>query len=232
MNQAAEDQIQESEDQVGFDLFGWIHENWVWAAPLIYIYVTIVGMFESWFQFNAFGINVFEFSELNDFLLAAFREPLSFLAILGIIAYGSSGILAQWILQKRLRQKRSPERVKRLRRLRRLFMYPSFVIFVLIAPYYGPNFLHKSYGQKWKDQFIAEPDRNVKVLIKDIEKSGTQSGWIENLSLIGTTDKFVFFVNHSTNDVLISPVSNVVLIERVKLSNKANSTDAKSRAAD
>ena len=57
----------------------------MWAAPIVYVYVTIVGMFQSWFQFNAFGINVFEFSGLNDFLLAAFRKPLSFLVIIGTV---------------------------------------------------------------------------------------------------------------------------------------------------
>ena len=73
-------------------LFGWFRDNWAWVAPLIYIYVTLTGMAQSWFQFNAFGINVFEFSELNDFLLAAFREPVSFLAILGLITYGGMGL--------------------------------------------------------------------------------------------------------------------------------------------
>jgi hypothetical protein len=227
---------QGTENQVSINLVVWIRENWVWAAPLIYIYVTVVGMVQSWLQFNAFGINVFEFSELNDFLLAAFREPLSFLAILGLIVYGGLGIFTQRIMQRimlrTLFRNKSPEHIESTRRLLKWFIYSTFVTIVLIAPYYGPRLLHQQYGQEWKDRFASEPNRNVTALIKNLENNGKDSGWIKNLTLIGTTDKFIFFIERSTNDVLIAPISNVVLVKKLKVSNKANAADAKSRAAD
>ena len=63
----------------------WLRANWVWAAPLTYIYVTVFGMVQAWIRFNAFDINVFEFSGIEGFLMAAFREPLSFFIALWII---------------------------------------------------------------------------------------------------------------------------------------------------
>ena len=82
------------------DWLGFLKENWKWAAPLFYIYVTIIGMVQSWLQFRVFGINVFEFSEINDFLLVAVREPLSFLVILGFVAYGGMLKIYQTINEK------------------------------------------------------------------------------------------------------------------------------------
>ena len=61
-------------------------DNWTWVAPLLYLYVTAIGMTYSWLHFDAFQINVFDFAEINDFLLAAFREPKSFLSIVMLIA--------------------------------------------------------------------------------------------------------------------------------------------------
>ena len=64
-----------------------LRDNWTWIAPIGFLYVTYVGMFQSWMYFDAFGINVFEFAEFNDFLLAAFREPDSFLYLLVLLLY-------------------------------------------------------------------------------------------------------------------------------------------------
>lgn len=74
----------------------------------------------------------------------------------------------------------------------------------------GPD-LHAHFGED-----IHESSRNAKVLIKGFGKTGERNEWIENLSLIGTTGKYLFFLDHSTRNVLISPVSNVILIEKEK----------------
>ena len=63
-------------------------------------------------------------------------------------------------------------------------------------------------------RFVSESDRQVEALIKDLEKKdGIEKGWIKNLSLIGTTDKFVFFYNRSKKEILVAPLNNVLLIK-------------------
>ena len=60
----------------------WTHKIWVlW----LYGYLTYIGIVLSWNRFKAFGINIFDFAELNDFLLAAFRNPTLFALTLGMI---------------------------------------------------------------------------------------------------------------------------------------------------
>ncbi len=138
--------------QRGIDWFSLVKENWAWAAPLIYIYVTIVGMIQAWFQFHAFGINVFEFSEINDFLLAAFREPLSFLAIVGVIAYvGIMGIVTK--IYEKIKEARSSENILRITASYRLILNFIFVLIVIGAPYVGPYLLNKGYDDRWKRKF-------------------------------------------------------------------------------
>jgi len=211
---------EEREISAGMDWLPLLKENWAWAAPLIYIYVTIVGMVQAWFQFRAFGINVFEFSELNDFLLAAFREPLSFLAILGIIAYGGIGMGVTKIVE-RIRKAKSGQSLSWIHKFQRWMMNVTFILLVLIAPYFGPLTLHKGYGDEWKEDFLSNPDRKVKATFKDMDKYESNAGWVDNLVLIGTTDKYVFFFDESKREILTAPLSNVLLIRRAESSNKA-----------
>lgn len=75
-------------------------DHWIWVTSFVYIYVSVVGMVDAWNHFNAFGINVFEFAEINDFLLAAFREPLSFLVILVLIVSAFVYLLFARVLSK------------------------------------------------------------------------------------------------------------------------------------
>ena len=48
------------------------------AGSLLYLQVTTVGVIYSWALFRPFDINIFEYAELNDFFLAAFRNLFLF----------------------------------------------------------------------------------------------------------------------------------------------------------
>jgi hypothetical protein len=48
------------------------------VVTVLYAYVTGVGMIYSAALYGRFGINVFDYSEIADFLLAAFKNPVAF----------------------------------------------------------------------------------------------------------------------------------------------------------
>jgi hypothetical protein len=50
------------------------------VLSLLYLYVTAIGMLYSAVLYGRFGINVFDYSEIADFLLAAFKNPVAFLS--------------------------------------------------------------------------------------------------------------------------------------------------------
>ena len=196
------------------EISAWLKENWGWLAPLIYVYVTIIGMTQSWFQFHAFKINVFEFSELNDFLLAAFREPQSFLAILLFIAYGGLATGYKSLKWKKLSSSGIGRHVK-------WTTNGLYISFVMVAPFYIPYQIHDGYGSEWEETFLSAPENNVQVKFRDGSKQNTNDGWMDNLVLIGTTEKFVFLYDNPNKGALIAPLSNIVFIRHVDPTNKA-----------
>jgi hypothetical protein len=47
---------------------------------LMYLYVTAIGMLYSFLLYRNFEISIFDYSEIGDFLLAAFKNPIAFLS--------------------------------------------------------------------------------------------------------------------------------------------------------
>ena len=81
-----------SENGIGLSAaISFFREHPAIAGTLLYLQVNAVGVIYSWALFRNFGINVFDFAEANDFLLAAFREPFSLLSAIGILAYAILG---------------------------------------------------------------------------------------------------------------------------------------------
>ena len=89
------------EEATGFEVYiGYLREHWALAASVGYLYLTLLSMVQSSVLFAKYEINIFEFAELNDFLLAAFREPLSLIAGLGVLLY--LGVAFSFIYRKKV----------------------------------------------------------------------------------------------------------------------------------
>ena len=43
----------------------------------LYLVASLIGLVYSWTFLNAFGINVFRYAEMSDFLLASLKEPVT-----------------------------------------------------------------------------------------------------------------------------------------------------------
>lgn len=107
-----------------------VRENWAWAAPLIYVYATTIGTVASWTRFNQFGINILDFAELNDFMLAAFRDPLVLLTAFSVsVTFYLYVRLFEW-----LNRIMDPIR-KRQRRINTRFL--SYLVGAFLFPFIG-----------------------------------------------------------------------------------------------
>ncbi|MGI9225435.1 MAG: hypothetical protein ACR2QX_13205, partial [Woeseiaceae bacterium] len=52
----------------------------------LYVAASIIGMFYSWAFLRRFGINVFNYAQISDFLLVSLKEPFTWgLVILAIV---------------------------------------------------------------------------------------------------------------------------------------------------
>ena len=187
-------------------------DNWTWAAPLVYLYVTIVGMVQSWFHFNAFQINVFDFAEINDFLLAAFREPTSFIFILLMVVYAIFiTFLTIWLSSRKV------VIGEQAFRNIRFFNYFVALCILFLAPVAGPT-LKDWYKPNWKFDYVKNSSLKFEALFRMSNNSfSTDQKFVSDLTLIGTTEKYIFFVKQTSGEsdsykVYISPVSNVIQI--------------------
>jgi hypothetical protein len=182
-----------------------VRENWPWFAPLVYGYVSLVGMVQSWLQLRAFGINVFDYAELNDFLLAAFREPTALLAALGIVAYGGLFVLVGVYFQRKRTRFGSTASFSKYQRW---FNYVMFPLVVVIAPFYGPLLLDGAGKGRIRESVMNDRARIVSVQIKDlVEPSYSKDQWIRDARFIGMSGKYLFLYV-AQDKVLILPTAN------------------------
>lgn len=192
-----------------------VRENWTWLAPVAYLYVTIIGMVQSWFQFRRIGINVFEYSELNDFLLASFREPVALLLVLGVALYGALGVLASRLFARRYSAMGgavSSSRAKVIR-INQMMGYVSFGLTVVVAPVFGPIAFDNARSKgaiPWSHSVVSE----TRIQIKDLNHPQVTGGWINFVRIVGQTSKYVF-VQLRDGELLIIPTGNVVAIAHV-----------------
>ena len=187
------------------------------AGTALYLYVSAVGSVYQWVYFSAFGINIFDFAEANDFLLAAFRRPaalvllLSSLGIFGILMLASDTIagfgtsVAGRLSEAKSRVTRSAGR--------------------------GIGFL--SQGGFWETRagswfvqtliavafvaytilpiviFAVADARRTKMSAELVSVELRNSTEAYRLVFVGTTERFVFLYNRDTRSTEVIPVATV-----------------------
>lgn len=184
------------------DLYSKVSDNWAILASVGYIYLTATGMLQSYLQLKAFNINVFDFAELNDFLLAAFREPLAIIAGMGMIVYV---LIVGGISYANLKKKGITPRYT-------AWSFQLMLWFALIAsPFISPLVAHTSlYGKSWVKKVVEDKSRLVCISLRTAK--GNDERQLNDLTFIGSTEKFLFFYNHEENNTLTIPIQNIIVI--------------------
>lgn len=168
----------------------------VWV-PALYMIGSTIGMLDSWWFFHQFGINVFLYSEVADFLLASFREPGAWLIMawstfIGICDYsgslrvGSSGSTRRWL------------RWYASRRYRQV----GWIFGVVITVAYIAIFA----GGRANDVYEGRRGKQVRVLLTSdptTEKTAV---------LLGSTISFLFLYDRDARTVSIHPYENVLAV--------------------
>jgi hypothetical protein len=210
---------------------GYFLDNPTLAVTLLYVYVTANGIFYSAWLYGSFGINIFDYSETADFLLAAFKNPVAFLFAGIQVAIGVAYALWQQLRVRRfVRSRRQQmivpeeemkEEVRRLeeaseRHLRRqrawlIILVPvSIVVISLIAPY--GSAARTAHSLKEGDKPAVE------VRYRSFSGSAGQVT-VPGLELIGATQRAAFFYdvndkdNEKDNHTLVIPQSQIVSIK-------------------
>lgn len=158
----------------------------------LYVAASVVGMLFSWSFLRRFGINVFEFAQVGDFLLASLREPLTWGVVLGAIALVSLDNAAS---RRWARKKRS--------RWTRWYGSPNYrlanvgVLFVMVVVFLDA-YAH-TLAQSTRDGQGTDVDYVV-------------DGETRSAILLGATGSFLFFYEPASNDVRVIPHENIAEI--------------------
>jgi hypothetical protein len=196
-----------------------MRDHWALVASTGYLYLSVIGMSQAYFFFHAFEINIFEFSELNDFALAAFKEPKTLLYGLGMVAYvGLAALMAQVLIKIREKRKSESESESSILNSNILTMQMKAMSFMvipalLLVPIFLPNLLNNSYNDEWKSGYISDAKNHVEIKLRVSSVHNLPDGQINNLSMLGTTDKFTFFYSISEKKVIIVPIANVLYVQ-------------------
>lgn len=184
-------------------------KDFIWRHPavaltLMYLYTSFLGVMYSWTLVGQFGINIMDFAAVEDFLLAALRQPASLLQSLGAAA------LAVFAVGMRARRRRGireavcttppatdeelAEKLAQISWLVSTHMAWTIAAVVLSAYSLVPPLV---VGRLQADRLKRGEGLAVLVEVKDNCDSGHLSCEEGAFVLISATNKFHFFYDHA-----------------------------------
>lgn len=160
----------------------------------LYVAASAIGMLFSWAFLRRFGINVFLYAEIGDFLLASLREPFTWLLVLlAILLVWSDNMLSRYVERKAtmrwLRWYASPR-------------YRALNYFVAVMMIFG--FIDLYATSRARDVYAGEGEA-VAVMLSDESAS-------KRALILGTTGQFLFLYDREYDQVAIHPHENVMSI--------------------
>jgi len=178
-------------------------EGWILAllrqhpallVSALYVTASVIGMLFSWDYLRLFGINVFYYAQIGDFLLASLKEPFTWVIVFGalLLTMGDNAM---------------SRRVGRSSKRRYLKWYGSgryrianYICTVIVIVMFTHFFaLHK------KDEVLAGEGRLITVRL-------TESVVTSRVVLLGTTGSFIFLYDPLLKQVSVHPHENVYSI--------------------
>lgn len=173
----------------------WLHpifrEHPALLVSAFYVAASVIGMFYSWAYMRSFDINVFNYAQLGDFLLASLKAPFTWAlvglsVILMMLDNASSRRAERKNLSKVFRWYGSPRY-----RLANNFAVIAMVLIFIFA-YAHSQARHTRAGD-----------------IKLVDVTFEESGVVTTSALLGTTGQFVFLYDVGGDRVVIHPIESI-----------------------
>ena len=163
---------------------------------ILYLIASLIGLLYSWAFLNAFGINVFRYADISDFLLASLKEPmtwlLAFAALLSVALDNTYSLRVERRGAHRWFRWYGSERYRRVNYT--VFFGLTAVMLYVYAIDKADN-VRDDGGERFSVQLTdgAAPKQRV---------------------MLGTTARFVFLYNPEQERVEIHPTESILLLSR------------------
>lgn len=182
-----------------------LRQNPALLFSFIYMVATTIGMFYSWDFLRRFGIDIFDYAQLSDFLLASLKEPYTWLlAILVVVV-----IAVDNAMSRRVGSRKNSRWVSWYGNPR--YRYWNFLTAVLLVA-----FLLNAYATVLADRAFEGKGKIVEVRLAEEAEATTAL-------LLGTTEQFLFLYDAASRQVTIHPnesIHSISFIAPVKTSSK------------
>jgi hypothetical protein len=157
----------------------------------MYVAASVVGMFYSWAYLRQFGINVFNYAQISDFLLASLKEPFTW----GLVFIAVALVLIDNASSRRFEHKTTSKWLAWYGSPKYRFMNNFVAILVVLL------FLYSYAFAQARDTRDGD-GKVVDVMFAD-------SGAATTALLLGTTGQFVLLYDEDTERVDIHPIENI-----------------------
>ncbi len=188
------------------------------VISLTYLVVSLIGLLFSYSLFSEFGINIFLYAEISDFLLGALREPMTFLAAGAAVL---TVLLLHGLARLELRFfRRHPPTARVGKAYLRLSQaaYSSQWTWLLVFILYSYLFL-SLYGNYRSEQIKAGHGEVVQIYIAEgTDSDGSVKPGGRTGLLLGTTNKFIFVYDPETGSTDVIPNESII---RIVIAGKA-----------
>ena len=156
-----------------------------------YVAASVIGMFYSWAYLRHFGINVFNYAQISDFLLASLKEPFTWgLVILAVVL-----VLIDNASSRRVGRKTTAKWLSWYGSPNYRFINNFVAILMVLMFLYSYAFAQARDTRNGDGKFVD-------VMFAD-------SGAATTALLLGTTGQFVFLYDEDTERVDIHPIENI-----------------------
>ena len=190
-------ELVETDQKYQYWVVGMFRRHPALLVSVFYVVASFVGMLFAWDYLRHFGINVFHFAQVSDFLMASLKEPITWVIVLLTFL----GMLSDNALSRRWQQGDRPRMLRWYGSPRyRLFNYVVFIGVVV--------FLIDFYARTLAERTIAGGGDKVSVRLADSEQSVERT-------LLGTTGTFIFVFDAATQQATALPIENVASISGV-----------------
>lgn len=157
----------------------------------IYVAASVIGMFYSWAYLRHFGVNVFNYAQISDFLLASLKEPFTW----GLVAIAVTLVLVDNAASRRVERK-GPGKWGRWYASPRYRFLNNFVAVIIVL-----GFLDIYAGVEAGETRSGQ-GKLVDVVFADRGDARTST-------LLGTTGQFVFLYDEEIERVHIHPLESI-----------------------
>ena len=156
-----------------------------------YVAASTIGMFYSWAYLRRFGINVFNYAQLGDFLLASLKEPFTW-----ALVFLAAALVLLDNASSRRQEKRGLGKWFAWYGSPRYRYANNFLAIVMVL-----MFIHAYAVSQARDAKSGE--------VKRVDVIFAEGGAAKTSALIGTTGQFVFLYDSDTERVNIHPIEGI-----------------------